>query len=86
MILLLVIVSMFVVPTSASSITMTADNNEVKAKLALLLQQNITRLPDQTSTLSLGSDAMLSAAFADALRRANQSAAPSDLQMNLGST
>jgi hypothetical protein len=84
--LLLIIISLFVVPASASNITVTVDKQQVKAKFILSLQQNVTVLPSQTGTLTLASDAKLSSAFTDALRQGNSSAAPSDLTLNLDST
>ncbi len=84
--LLLIIISVFVVPASASNITVTVDKQQVKIKFILSLQQNITEFPNQTSTLTLASDAKLSSAFTDALRKGNSSAAPSDLTLNLEST
>ncbi len=84
--LLLIMISVFVVPASASDITVTVDKQQVKTKFILSLQQNITEFPNQTSTLTLASDAKLASAFTDALRKGNSSAAPSDLTLNLDST
>lgn len=82
-ILLLIMVSLFVVPGSASDVTITIENQQVRAKLALSLQQNMTQLPTQTSTMNMASDDKLSSGFTDALMKTLPGAAPSDLTLNL---
>lgn len=73
------------VPASATDITVTVENQQVKAKFVLSLQQNMTQLPNQTSTLDIASDSKLSSAFTEALRAKNPSAIPSSLTLNLAS-
>ena len=82
-ILFLIMVSLLVVPGSASDVSITIENQQVKAKLALSLQQNMTQLPTQTSTMNMTSDDKLSSGFKDALMKALPGAAPSDLTVNL---
>ena len=82
-IILLIMVSLFVVPGSASDVTITIENQQVRAKLALSLQQNMTQLPTQTSTMNMASDDKLSSSFTDALMKTLPGAAPSDLTLNL---
>lgn len=74
------------VPATASDVTITIEKEQVKAKFVLSLQQNMTQFPSQTSTLGMTSDANLSSAFKDALKKTNSTAAPSDLTLNLDST
>ncbi len=85
-ILLLIIASMFVVPASASDVGITVENEQVKAKFILSLEQNMTQFPNQTSTFNLASDGALSSAFTDSLKTMNPAAEPSDLMLNLNST
>lgn len=85
-ILLMIMVSLFVVPSSASSVTITIEHEQAKAKLVLSLQQNMTQLPNQTSTLNMASDGNLSSAFTNALKGISPYATPSDLTLNLDST
>lgn len=84
-ILLLITVSLFVVPGYASNVTITIENQQVRARLGLSLQQNMTQLPTQTSTLNMASDDKLSSAFTEALTKALPGAAPSDLTLNIQS-
>ncbi len=85
--LLIVMVSVFIVPTSASNVSVTIKKREgqVQAIFSLSLQQNITQLPNQTNTLSLTNDGQLASAFTDALRKTNSTAAPSDLAVDIAS-
>lgn len=78
--------SMFLVPAHASQISVAVENGQVKETLVLSLKQNVTNLPQQTSTLSLSSDPNLSSAFAGALKATNTSAVPSDLTVNLAAS
>ena len=82
-ILLLIMVSLFVVPGSASDVTITIENQQVRAKLALSLQQNMTQLATQTSTMNMASDDKLSSGFTDALMKTLPGASPSNLTLNL---
>ncbi len=86
-ILLIVMVSVFIVPTSASNVSVTIKKKEgqVQAVFGLSLQQNITQLPNQTNTLNLTNDGELASAFTDALRKTNSTAAPSDLAVDIAS-
>ena len=83
--LLLITVSLFVLPAYASNVTITVENQQVKTTLDLSLQQNMTQLPTQTSTLNMATDDKLSAAFTDALTKALPGATPSDLTLNVQS-
>lgn len=85
-ILLLITVSLFVVPSYASNVRITIENQQVKARLELSLQQNMTQLPTQTSTLTMASDGKLASAFSEALTRALPGATISDMTLNLEST
>lgn len=83
-ILLIVIFAVLIVPTSASSVSMTIDKKlgQVQAIFRLSLQQNITQLPNQTSTLNLSNDPQLASSFSNALK-ANSTAVPSDVTMDI---
>lgn len=85
-ILTMITASMFLVPAHASQISVAVENGQVKETLVLSLKQNVTNLPQQTSTLSLSSDPNLSSAFAGALKATNTSAVPSDLTVNLAAS
>jgi hypothetical protein len=67
------------------SVTVNKKNGEVRAMLSLSLQQNITRLPNQTNILNLANDGQLASAFTDALRKVNSTAAPSNLAVDIAS-
>lgn len=86
MILVLVTVSLFLVPTYASNVTITVENGQVQERLDLSFQQNITQLPTFTGTVTQATDARLSSAFKQALSRALPGAIPSDLVLNVHST
>jgi hypothetical protein len=85
-ILLIVIFAVLIVPTSASSVSMTIDKKlgQVQAIFRLSLQQNITQLPNQTSALNLSNDPQLASSFSNALK-ANSTAVPSDVTMDITS-
>lgn len=85
-IILLIIVSAFVAPASASDVTITVEKEQVRAKFLLSLHQNMTQFPNQTSTLDMASDAKLSSAFAGGLKKAAPTASPSGLTVKLEST
>jgi hypothetical protein len=84
-ILLLIAVSMLVVPATASNVAITVENQQVKAEYILSLQQNVTKIPDLTTSVSMASDEKLSSAFANALKVNNQTATPSNLTVNVES-
>jgi hypothetical protein len=86
MILFVIMVSSLVVPSYASNISITIDNNQVKARFDLSLQQNMTQFPSQTTTLTMASDGKLASAFTQALNRTLSGATLSDLSLNLKST
>lgn len=85
LILFVITVSLFVVPAYASGVTITIENQQVRARLSLSLEQNITQLPLQSDTLNMASNAQLSSAFGSALTDAYPGAAPTDLSLNLDS-
>lgn len=85
-ILLMIIVSVFVAPASASDVTITVQKEQVRAKLVLSLHQNITQFPNQTNALDMASDAKLSSAFVEGLKKAAPTASPSDLTLKVDST
>jgi hypothetical protein len=73
------------VPAYASNVTVTVVGQQVHAAMALSLVQNITTLPQLTTSVDAGSDANISAAFSQALKNANPSASPSNLLIGLTS-
>ncbi len=87
-ILLIVMVSVFIVPASASNVSVTIKKKEgqVQAVFGLSLHQNITQLPNQTNTLNLANDGQLASSFTDALRKTNSTATPSDLAVDIVSS
>jgi len=76
---------MLAVPASASNIAITVENQQVKAKYNLSLQQNVTQIPDLTASVSMASDQKLSSAFSNALKVNNMTATPSNLTVNVES-
>ena len=85
LVLFVIVGSLFVLPAHASDVTITIENQQVQAKLILSLQQNITRLPVQSNTLSIATNDELSSAFTKALTNASSGAAPTGLTLNLDS-
>jgi hypothetical protein len=86
MMLLIFLVSSTYVPVSASNVTVTVEREQVHAAFSLSLVQNVTALPNVTASISSGSGSNVSAAFTQALRRANPSAFPSNLTLQITST
>ncbi len=87
-IILIVTASLFIIPAYASSVTITVqkEQTQVHSIFALTLNQNMTQLPIQTSTLNQGTDQQLASAFAEAVKKSNASATPEELAMNIVSS
>lgn len=86
-ILLIVTLSLFIVPTYASSITITVKKQQaqVQAAFALSLRQNITQLPNQNTTLDQSTNTQLSSTFGAALKQ-RTNATLTQLTVNIAST
>jgi len=85
-ILLMVIGSVFVAPAHASAITFDVGKDHVQVKMALSLHQNMTTLPNQTSTVTLSQDSNMATSFTQALTKLEPTATPSDATLNIVST
>jgi hypothetical protein len=88
LILLIVTISSFIVPTYASSFRISVNKQQlqVQATFALTLNQNMTQLPSQTNTVDQATDPQLASAFSGALnKQANGTATPSQLTLNIAS-
>lgn len=73
-------------PTSASNVTVTIEAQRIHATFALSLIQNVTALPNLTTTIDSTSDSNVSDGFTQALRTVNPSASPSNLSIGLIAT
>ena len=73
-------------PVWASNVAVTVEGQQVHAKFALSLVQNVTALPYVTATVGSGSEPNVTVAFTHALRSANPSASPSNLMLEINST
>jgi hypothetical protein len=73
-------------PAAASNVTVTVGAQQVHAKFALSLVQNVTTLPNVTTTIYPDSDPNVSTAFTQALRNATPSASPENLRLDITST
>jgi hypothetical protein len=74
------------VPASASNITVNIQGQQVRTSISLSLVQNITALPDVTTTVDSAAQPSLSAAFDQGLNRANPNAVSSGLSVGITST
>jgi hypothetical protein len=83
--LLVIVISFSVAPAQASDVTVTIENQQVRASLSLSLEQNITQLPTQSDTLNMVSNPQLSSAFESALTNAYPGAMPRNLTLRLDS-
>jgi len=83
--LAIVLLSSMYAPTSASNVTVVVEAQRVHETLALSLVQNVTALPNVTTTIDTDSDTNVSATFAQALRNADPSASLSNLTIGLTS-
>jgi len=84
-ILILIAASVFAAPASAADVTITFDKQQVQAKMILSVHQNMTRFPNQATSLDASSDANVSSAINEALRSADPSASFSALSMKVKS-
>ena len=80
------LMSAFYVPASASNITVNIQGQQVHTSISLSLVQNITALPNMTTTVDSAAQPNLSAAFDQGLSRANPNAASSGLTVQITST
>ena len=80
------IMSAFYVPASASNITVSIQGQQVHTSISLSLVQNITALPNITTTVDSASQSNLSAAFDQGLNRVNPNAVSSGLSVGITST
>jgi len=74
------------VPASASNIIVNIQGQQVHSSISLSLVQNITALPNITTTVDSAAQSNLSAAFDQGLSHANPNAASSDLTVGITST
>ena len=84
--LAVVMASISFVPASATGVTMTVEKQQIRVKMVLSLQQNMTTFPNQTGTVSAVQDPNLSTAFTEALRKSDPKASVSDLSLNFTAT
>ncbi len=84
-ILLMITLSVIIAPVSSSDVTITVDQQQVRAKFVLSFHQNVTQLPNQTSTLDIASDANLSSSLNGALKSVDPAASTSDLSLKVES-
>jgi hypothetical protein len=82
-ILLMVLGSIFVVPAHASAVTFDVGKDQVHVKMVLSLHQNMTTLPNQTSTLALSQDPKTSTSFNQALGKLEPSASLSNASLEI---
>ena len=80
------LLSTLYVPASASTITVNIQGQQVHTLIDLSLVQNITALPNVTTTIGSATQSNVSAAFDQALSRANPNAASSGLTVGISST
>ena len=73
------------VPASASNVTVTIGAEKVHASYNLYLSQNVTALPNLTTTIDSNSNPDVSAAFTQALMKADPSASATNLNIGLTS-
>jgi hypothetical protein len=85
-ILLLVIGFIFVVPAHASTITFDVGKDHVHVEMDLSLHQNMTALPTQTSTVTLGQNPAMSTSFTKAFAKLDPAATPSDGSLKIDSS
>jgi len=80
------LMSAFYVPASASNITVSIQGQQVHSSISLSLVQNITALPNISTTVDSASQSNLSAAFNQGLNRVNPNAVTSGLSVGITST
>ncbi len=80
------LMSTLYVPASASNVTVNIQGQQVHTSISLSLVQNITALPNITTTVDSTSQSNLSTAFDQALSHANPNAASSGLSVGITST
>jgi hypothetical protein len=84
-ILILIVASVCAAPASAADVTITFDKQQVQAKMILSVHQNMTRFPNQATSLDASSGANVSSAINEALRGADPSASFSALSVKVKS-
>jgi len=84
--LIIFLVSALYVPVSASSVTVNIQGQQVHATISLSLVQNITALPNITTTVDSAAQPNLSAAFDQGLSHVNPNATSSGLTVGISST
>jgi len=83
--LVIFLASSLMVPASASNVTVTIQAERVHASYDLYLSQNVTTLPNIATTIDSNSDPNVSAAFTQALMKADPSASATNLSVGLTS-
>jgi hypothetical protein len=84
-ILILIVASVCAAPASAADVTITFDKQQVQAKMILSVHQNMTRFPNQATSLDASSGANVSSAINEALRGPDRSASFSALSVKVKS-
>jgi len=84
-ILILIVASVCAAPASAADVTITFDKQQVQAKMILSVHQNMTRFPNQATSLDASSGANVSSAINEALRGVDPSASFSALSVKVKS-
>jgi len=85
LILVLVLVSLMGVPVHASHVTLTIHDGLIGSTMTLSLHQNMTKLPDVSTTLNGSTDSELMAGFTTALKGVDTMAAMSNLSVAVSS-
>jgi len=80
------LVSSLFAPISASNIAISVEGQQVHATFALSLVQNVTSLPNVSTTVDSSYGSNVSSVFAQSLRDVNPSASPSNLSIGLATT
>jgi len=83
--LVVFLASSVIVPASASNVSVTIQAERVHATYNLYLSQNVTALPNLTTTIDSNSNPDISAAFTQALMKADPSASAVNLSVGLTS-
>jgi hypothetical protein len=84
--LLLIVASVCAAPVSAADITITLEKEHVQAKMSLSVHQNMTKFPNEATTLDASHDPNMASAFDKALKETNSSASFSALSMGVASS
>jgi hypothetical protein len=86
LVLVIFLVSSISAPALASNVSVTVNSEQVHARVALSLVQNVTVLPNVSTSIDSNSGTNISTVFTQALRKVNPSASPSNLDIGVAST